>query len=162
MSEQQQPAGDLPPPGWYPDPNGERRWWDGQAWGAAAAAPSPAAVPDPAPQAGVGDARSMAMLSHLLGIFTGFLGPLIIYLMNGRKDPFIRHHSSEALNFQITYAIAIFVSALSILLLVGILLLPAVVIVGLVFEIQGTVAANRGEWWRYPINLRMVPGEYGR
>jgi uncharacterized membrane protein len=23
---------DLPPPGWYPDPSGTPRWWDGQQW----------------------------------------------------------------------------------------------------------------------------------
>ena len=113
MTDPQQASG-SPPPGWYPDPNGQSRWWDGQAWGAAAA--TPAAVPG-TPTA-PSDARSMAMLSHLLGIFTGFLGPLVIYLMNGRKDPFVRHHASEALNFQITYAIAIVVSCLAILVLV--------------------------------------------
>jgi uncharacterized Tic20 family protein len=148
-----------PPPGWYPDPNGQTRWWDGQAWGA----PAPATPATVTPQvAAPSDARSMAMLSHLLAIFTGFLGPLVIYLMNGRKDPFVRHHSSEALNFQITYTIALIVSIVAIFFLVGFLLFPAVVITALVFEIQGTIAANRGEWWRYPINIRMVPGLNGQ
>ena len=77
-----------------------------------------------APQAAApSDARSMAMLSHLLAIFTGFLGPLVIYLMNGRKDPFVRHHSSEALNFQITYTIALIVSIVAIFYL-GVLPAP--------------------------------------
>jgi hypothetical protein len=154
----QHATGDATPPGWYPDPTGQQRWWDGQAWGAAAA---PAPVPVATPGASPSDARSMAMLSHLLAIFTGFLGPLVIYLMNGRKDPFVRHHASEALNFQITYAIALLVSLVSMIFFIGFLLFPAVVIVSLVFEIQGTIAANRGEWWRYPINLRLVPGENG-
>lgn len=142
----------VPPPGWYPDPNGQTRWWDGSAWGQVAA---PAQGPSPT------DSRNLAMLAQLLGIFTGFLGPLIIYLMNAKKDPFVRHHASEALNFQITYFIAVMVSVLAMLLLIGFLLLPVVFVAGLVFQIQGAVAANRGEWWRFPVNIRMVPGENG-
>lgn len=30
---------DLPPPGWYPDPAGTPRWWDGQQWTAATTEP---------------------------------------------------------------------------------------------------------------------------
>jgi uncharacterized Tic20 family protein len=30
-----------------------------------------------------------------------------------------------------------------------------------VLQIIGAVKANAGEWWRYPINLRLVPGALG-
>jgi hypothetical protein len=30
----------LPPPGWYPDPTGVTRWWDGGAWSSFTAPPS--------------------------------------------------------------------------------------------------------------------------
>jgi membrane glycosyltransferase len=30
---------DQPPPGWYPDPTGQRRYWNGQAWHHEVAAP---------------------------------------------------------------------------------------------------------------------------
>ena len=50
---------DAPPPGWYHDPEGTVRWWDGQAWGDPA--PPPAAVAphpgqDPAQQYGAAPA----------------------------------------------------------------------------------------------------------
>src|SRR5690349_17509617 len=82
-----------PPPGWYPDAYGVTRWWDGHQWGAAA-------TPVPAPT--TSDPRSMAVLAQVLGILTGWLGPLIIYLINGDKDRFVKHHSAEALNFHLT------------------------------------------------------------
>lgn len=98
------------------------------------------------------------MLAHLLGIFVGWVGPLIIYLVNGDKDPFVRHHAAEALNFHITVFIAMMVSIALAFVLIGFLLFPIVWILSIVFGIQGAMAAKRGEWWTYPVNLRMVPG----
>jgi hypothetical protein len=107
------------------------------------------------------DGKTMAMLAQLLGIFTGFLGPLIIYLINGEKDPFVRHHSAEALNFQITLVIAYVVSFVLMLVLIGFVLFFVVWIGSIVLMIMATLAANRGEWYRYPINIRLVPGAVG-
>jgi uncharacterized Tic20 family protein len=147
VTEQQQPAGQAPP-GWYPDPTGQMRWWDGQQWGQVAQSPAAPASMDP---------KTMAMLAQLLGIFS-FLGPLIIYLINGEKDPFVRHHAAEALNFQITLLIGYLTSFVLMLVLIGFLTFFVVWIGGLVLMIMATIAANRGEWYRYPINIRLVPG----
>jgi len=54
------------------------------------------------------DDRSMAMLAHLLGIFTGFLGPLIIWLMKKDQSPFVDDQAKESLNFQIFAVICFF------------------------------------------------------
>jgi uncharacterized Tic20 family protein len=153
-------------PGWYPDDTGQMRWWDGSQWGQPAeqsGAQPPAQQSAAAGATGTAgmDPKTMAMLSHLLAIFTGFLAPLIIYLVNGEKDPYVRHHSAESLNFQITVAIAYVVSFVLIFVLIGLLLLPIVFIGALVLEIMATMAANRGEWYRYPINIRFVPGAVG-
>jgi hypothetical protein len=152
---EQEPSGQAPP-GWYPDAQGQMRWWDGQQWGQVQTP-----VPAQTSAATSTDPKTMAMLAQLLGIFTGFLGPLIIYLINGEKDPFVRHHSAEALNFQITLVIAYVVSFVLMLVLIGFLLFFAIWVVSIVFMIQATIAANRGEWYRYPINIRMVPGAVG-
>ena len=143
----------LPPPGWYPDQQGAMRWWDGQQWGATA--------PVPATTGGGTDPKTLAMLAQLLGIFIGFLGPLIIYLVSGDSDRFVKHHSAEALNFHLTVLIGYMVSFVLMLVLIGFLLFFVIWILALVFSIQATIAANRGEWYRYPINIRMVSGAVG-
>ncbi len=154
------------PPGWYQDPDGQQRWWDGSQWGELAppaAAPVPAAVPYPyAAQAygpeQVAAEKGMATLAQALPIVIGFWGPLIIYLISKPEQRFTRHHAAEALNFSITLTIALIVSGLSMLLLIGFVLFPIVLIAGFVFHIIAALAANRGEWYRYPINLRLVSG----
>ena len=56
----------------------------------------------------------------------GFLGPLIIMLTKGNTSPYVRRQSVESLNFQLSILIYGAVSAVLVLVLVGILLLVAV------------------------------------
>lgn len=44
--------------------------------------------------------RNLAMLAHILQIFTGFIGPLIIFLVK-RDSKFVRYHSLMALFWQL-------------------------------------------------------------
>lgn len=102
------------------------------------------------------DARTFAMLCHLLAIFTSFLGPLIIWLIKKDEHPFVDEQGKEALNFQITALIAYLASGLLTFVCIGALLLPAVAIVDLIFCIMACIATNKGEHYRYPISLRIV------
>lgn len=107
------------------------------------------------------DERTWGMLAHLSAIvaaivFLAFLGPLLVMLIQGPKSAFVRRQAVEALNFQITTYLAAIVSFLLIFVLVGFILLPIVGIVWLVLTILAAVAANRGEDYRYPINLRLI------
>jgi uncharacterized protein len=123
----------------------------------------PPALP-PARIAGPSDEeRTMAMLCHLLGIFTGFIGPLVIWLVRKNQSAFIDHHGRESLNFQITLLlVTLGLFGMTIVLmffLVGLLLLPVLFVlplIALVFEILAAIAAQRGDWHRYPFNIRLV------
>ena len=102
------------------------------------------------------DARMWAMLCHLLAIFTGFIAPLIIWLVKKGDDPFIDNQGKEALNFQITVAIAMLIAWLLCFACIGFVLVPAVWIVDLVFCIIASVKANNGEAYRYPLTIRFI------
>jgi uncharacterized protein len=110
----------------------------------------------------------MATLAHLGCLVGGWLLPLIIYLVNGTKDAYVRHHAAEALNFQITFIIT-YIAAFIVLLAGGIAtrglgffaLFPLVfiaLILNWVFGVVGAVKAYHGEWWRYPVAIRFVSG----
>jgi len=99
----------------------------------------------------------MAMLCHLLAIFTGFVGPLIIWLIKKDSSPFVDDQGKEALNFQIVCLIAAVICIpLVPIFCIGILLGVAVQIFRIVFSIIGTVNANKGIPYRYPWTWRMI------
>ncbi len=102
------------------------------------------------------DARTMAMLSHLLSIFFGFIPALIIWLTKRQDHPFIEDQSKEALNFQITVALAWICVAILSAILIGLVLIPVVGIGNLVFSIIAAMKANDGVAYRYPFALRLV------
>jgi len=92
----------------------------------------------------------MAMLAHLGGILFGFVPALIVYLVKKDTSPWVRKHSAEALNFQITVAIASFVSGILSIIIIGFFLLIAVWVINIILCIIAGMAANRGEIYEYP------------
>ena len=104
------------------------------------------------------DQRTMSLLAHLLGIVTGPIGALIIWLVS--KDDaskgFVVDQSKEALNFPITVFIAIVISWILAFVLIGLLLMPLVGIANLVLCIIAGIKANNGESYRYPFALRLI------
>ncbi len=99
------------------------------------------------------DAKMWAMLCHLLAIFTGFIAPLIIWLMKKEEEPFIDAHGKQALNWQFTVLIALIVSGLTWFLCIGVFLTPAIYVCNIVFCIIASIKANNGESYKYPIAI---------
>ena len=104
------------------------------------------------------DDKTMGMIAHLSGIVTGFIGPLVIWLINKDKSDktWVIEEAKEALNFQITVLIAMFVCGALTLILIGLFLIPIVAIAALVLAIMAGLKANSGESYRYPFTLRLI------
>jgi uncharacterized Tic20 family protein len=111
---------------------------------------------DPVAQTTSNDDRNLAMLAHLLGIVSGFIGALIIWLIKKDQSAFINEQGKEALNFQITVMIGYVIAWILMYVLIGILLIPVLMICNLVFCILAAVAVSKGEHYRYPIVLRLL------
>lgn len=99
---------------------------------------------------------NIAMLSHLLGVFTSFIGPLIIFIVSKEHGDFVRRHSLEALNFQITLMLGYVVAGILSYLLIGFLLLPVLYCANLVLGVIATVKASNGQDYSYPFIIRLV------
>ena len=102
--------------------------------------------------------KTMAMLAHLLGIVTGFIAALVIWLINKDKPgmDFANDQAKEALNFQITMAIGWIAASALAFVLIGFLLYPVLLIVNLIFCIMAGMKANEGVAYRYPFALRLI------
>lgn len=102
------------------------------------------------------DDCNLAMLAHLLGIFTGFIGALLIWLLKKDTSAYIAQESAEALNFQLTVMIGYVICGVLTLVLIGLLAFPLLYVVNIVFCILGAVAASKGTGYRYPFVLRLI------
>src|SRR5690348_13842866 len=92
--------------------------------------------------------RTLVVLCHLLGLagFTGIpfanvIAPLVFWFWKKEGNPEVDAHGKEAINFQISLTIYAIVAGLTWIILIGIILLPAVIIAGLVLTIMAAMAA---------------------
>ncbi|MFC4906340.1 DUF4870 domain-containing protein [Actinomadura gamaensis] len=149
---------DQPPPPPQPGPYGSPYGYDPRyGYGPPGVPPHP-----PGPGGPVnGDDTNMVVLSYVLMLFVGFLAPLVIYLIKKNTSPFVRYHTAQALNFQLTMLIHL-------LALGAVCAVPAIIfknpaflvplvfvylellIGGWVFPIVGAVSGGKGKWIRFP------------
>lgn len=102
------------------------------------------------------DEKMWSTLVHVGGILFQFLPALIGYLVLKDRGPFVRAHTANALNFQLTLLIAYFVGALLSIVLVGFLIMLAAWVLNIVCSIIAAVKANGGWPYEYPMTIRFV------
>jgi uncharacterized Tic20 family protein len=120
------------------------------------ATPPPATPYKDSTQLSPADEKLWATLVHVGGILFSFLPALIGYIVLKDRGPFIRAHTATALNFQITMAIAGFIGGILTIVVIGFVILAAVWIVTIIFSIMAAVAANKGEWYSYPLTFKFL------
>ena len=123
--------------------------------------PPPAAAQPTAVPAAAGQGNTVLIFMHLSVLaglvipFGGLLAPLVLWLTN-RSTPRYDAQGKEVMNWVIFISIYSAVSALLILVLVGILLLLAGAVGVIVFAILGALKASKGEFFRYPMPFRLL------
>lgn len=98
--------------------------------------------------------NSLKVITHILGLLVGFLGPLIIYLVTSDYDA--KEHSKKALNWQISLVIYAIVSIILAFVFIGIIFLIVLFILDIIFCIMAAIKANEGELWDYPLTIPFV------
>jgi len=121
---------------------------------------SPVLIPESGPDA---QARQWAMLCHyaafcwlLAPLIGNVIGPLIVWQLKKDLDPFVDQQGKEALNFQLTYSVAMMVCGLLAWVLIGFPLMLLVGITALVLTIIAGIKANEGQAYRYPLCWRLI------
>ena len=81
------------------------------------------------------------------------LASLVLWLVRKDESPFVDDHGRETINALISFLIYHFIAVISI---IGLVALPVLWVVGVVNLIRGAVAAGRGEFFRYPMTMRLL------
>jgi len=116
----------------------------------------------PVPGYANSDEKTWALIAHFGGIIVGFIAPLVALLVKGNDSPTVRAHAVEALNFQITWNVALIVGQIlavcTAFFTAGALfflpLLAWAVIV--IFSVIAGLKANEGQLYHYPVTVRLV------
>ena len=111
-----------------------------------------------------GAAHWSAFLASLVGMTV--LGPLLVLLIKGAQSQQVRAHAAESLNFQLSILIYSIVGTIlgvvvGVLTLgMGLLLLIPLYLGGAIFwfvcTLLGALRASEGNFYRYPLTIRMV------
>jgi uncharacterized protein len=102
------------------------------------------------------DDKNIATVTHLGGTVFLFIPALIVWILKKDDSAYIGDQSREALNFQITVLIAMFIANILIWVLIGFALIPIIWLANIVFCIIAAISTSKGETYRYPICLRLI------
>lgn len=109
------------------------------------------------------DARTLGMVCHLsalvglLGLpVLNIVGPLAVWLWKKDQYAFVDDQGKESLNFQISMTLYSIVAGILTLILIGWVLLGLIWIANIILVVIAASRANRGEAYRYPLNLRLI------
>jgi uncharacterized protein len=106
--------------------------------------------------------RTWDILCHLAALlgfvvpFGNIIGPLLVWLLKKNSVSSVELHGKEALNFQISMTIYTVIAGLTIIIMIGIFLLPVIIVANLVLTIIAAIKASNGELYRYPVSIRFV------
>jgi uncharacterized protein len=107
--------------------------------------------------------RTWGMLAHLsalaglvLPLVGNVLGPLLVWAAKKDESAWVGEQAREALNFNITVALAGLACGLLALIFIGLLLGTALFIAWLVMTLIAAIRASEGVQYHYPISLRLI------
>ncbi len=121
----------------------------------------------------------MAMLCHLALLVLPVVAAVVIRFTVGKKDAFVRHHSSEAANAQLLFFVVWIGAAIYMMtsgvsqaavsstavpwgLLIGWGIAMGDFLVSAIFCARAAIKAYRGVLYRYPQPIRLIPGALPR
>ena len=106
------------------------------------------------------DENTWSMFIHLSQFcgyifpLAGLIVPIVLWQVLKNESPFIDKNGRIVVNWIITEIILSVIFGILCFVLIGIPLLGALIILGIVFPIIGGIKANNGEAWSYPFSIK--------
>lgn len=104
-------------------------------------------------------AMVVAAATHLVAFWAPPLVVLVMWLVRRHESPFLDDHGREAMNFQISLLILLLLAWVVGILMCGVgwlVTVPAVYVLGIIGLIMAAVAASKGQYFRYPMCIRLL------
>jgi len=95
-------------------------------------------------------------LFHLSGLFILILPPVLFWMIKRDDISGIKKHAKDILNFQISITIYLLVSAILLVLIIG---LPMLIFLGIyssIVIIMNSIKVLRGDEYKYPFNMNII------
>ena len=108
------------------------------------------------------DERTWAILVHasaFAGLFVPFgniLAPLLVWLIKREESEFVDANGKQALNFQMTWTVIVVLALFSLVIGVGLVLVPLVALAWVILVVLATVRASENEVYDYPLTVDLV------
>lgn len=99
------------------------------------------------------DEKIWGVLMHIGAIFFGFIPPLIVWLIYRDRSATLDQQGRVALNWQISSLIYVIISTILTFVIIGVIFLPVITLLNLVFCVIAAVKAGDLQAWKYPLSL---------
>ena len=115
--------------------------------------------------------RTYALFTHLVGLVSlssggvpllGLIGTIIMWRIKAAESPFLDDHGREATNFQLSLILYTILGVVFTVVTLGfgaLLSVPGMIVMivlAIIGQVRGAMAANRGEFYRYPCCVRFI------
>ncbi|MFA6163282.1 MAG: DUF4870 domain-containing protein [Methylobacter sp.] len=98
--------------------------------------------------------RLIVVLTHLGGIFLGFVPSLVVYLV--KNDGWVKENARNALNWQLTTLVYYGISWVLVLVIIGLFLPWLIAVLNTVFCLVAAVRSSKGEEYKYPLTIEFI------
>ncbi len=101
----------------------------------------------------------LSQLSGFIVPLLGFAAPIIIWLMKKDESEYIDRHGRIVINWIISEVLYSLVCIILMFILIGIPMLVALALLGVVYAVIGGMKAKDGKIWMYPGSIRFLKVE---
>lgn len=114
------------------------------------------------PSAVTDDEQTWGVLIHISALsglavpFGNILAPLLLWLVKKDESEFVDASGKEAMNFQLTWTLLLLGASLTILIGVGLLVVPVIAVAWLVLVVLATIRASEKEVYDYPLTIDFI------
>ncbi len=97
----------------------------------------------------------IAQFAGMIVPLAGFVLPIVMWQIGKDDSETVNQHGKMIANWMVSLIIYSIISSILIFIGIGVVLLIACCIVNLIFVIKGAIAANKGEFYKYPLALNL-------